>query len=397
MGKNGRTALVKRRASFSLLNKNYLFPEVMRRARAYEGLISLSIGDTSEPIPSVVTSAMRQAADRLSSKSGYTGYGSEQGSQALREKIAEVVYQGRISADEIFISDGAKCDIGRLQILFCGSTIAIQNPAYPVYVDTGILLNQKVVYMECLPENGFFPNCIPKADLLYLCSPNNPTGSAATQAQLERLVRQAKENEAFIIYDAAYAGFIGDPSLPRTIYEIEGADEVAIEVSSFSKLIGFTGVRLGWSIVPHNLRYPDGGSVRADFSRIASTFFNGASNIAQAGGEAALDYPDEIKRLSSYYLENARLLKKALEPKGFPIYGGENAPYLWVDFGEMESWNLFQMILEETRLITTPGSGFGSCGEGFLRFSAFGNRERIEQAAKRIETQWPKQLSLSPI
>ncbi|MCC5832759.1 MAG: LL-diaminopimelate aminotransferase [Chlamydiales bacterium] len=389
--------MIKRNNGFTLLQKNYLFPEVLRRARAYDDLISLSIGDTSEPIPAVVTEAMQRAAARLSSRSGYSGYGAEQGSQALREKIAEKVYHGRVSADEIFISDGAKCDIGRLQILFNGSTIAVQNPTYPVYVDTGLLLNQTVVYMDCRAENHFFPSLFPHADLIYLCSPNNPTGSAATYAQLEALVRRAKEKETFIVFDAAYAGFITDPSLPRSIYEIEGAEEVAIEVSSFSKLIGFTGVRLGWSVVPHRLRYPGGGSVREDYARIVSTFFNGASNIAQAGGYAALDHQDEINRLSAYYLENARLIREALEPKGFPIYGGENAPYLWVDFGGLESWALFQLLLEETGLITTPGSGFGSCGEGYLRFSAFGNREGILQAVERIETKWPKQLSLLPI
>lgn len=369
----------------------------MRRARQFDGLISLSIGDTSEPIPPAVTEKMIAAARQLSTRIGYTGYGAEQGGRSLREKIAAVVYNGSISPDEIFISDGAKCDIGRLQVLFGEAAIAVQNPTYPVYVDTGLLLNQTIGYMDCVPETNFFPKEFPNADLIYLCSPNNPTGAAATRSQLESLVRAAKEKHAFIIFDAAYAGFIQDPSIPRSIYEIEGADEVAIEVSSFSKLIGFTGVRLGWSVVPQKLKYADGGSVRDDYSRIVTTFFNGASNISQAGGLAALEQQEEIERLSAYYLENARLIKEALAPKGFPIYGGVNAPYLWVDFKNRDSWALFQLLLEETKLITTPGSGFGSCGEGFLRFSAFGNRERILQAAERIEKQWPKQLSLLQI
>ncbi len=386
--------MVKRNPHFSRLSKNYLFPEVTRRARSFENLISLSIGDTSEPIPHAITEAMKKAATQLGSRKGYRGYGAEQGNAALREKISEVIYKGKISADEIFISDGAKCDIGRLQILFgSDKTIAVQNPAYPVYVDTGLMLNQKVVYMECLPENNFFPNTFPDADLLYLCSPNNPTGSVATHAQLENLVQWAKKSNTFIIFDAAYSGFIQDPTLPESIYEIEGADEIAIEVSSFSKLIGFTGVRLGWSVIPKNMTYAEGGSVHDDYTRVVTTFFNGASNISQAGGLAALDHPDEIAKLSTYYLENARLIKKALESKECRIYGGENAPYLWVDFGKIESWDLFQMVLEKTKLITTPGSGFGSCGEGYLRFSAFGNRTQILNAVKRIETQWPEQLS----
>lgn len=276
-------------------------------------------------------------------------------------------------------------------------TIALQNPTYPVYADTGLLLNQKIVYLDCSPENNFFPQTLPEADLIYLCSPNNPTGSTLTHEQLHTLVQWAKKQHAIIVFDAAYAGFIQDTGLPRSIYEVEGAEDVAIEVSSFSKLIGFTGVRLGWSVVPQKLTYQEGGSVKSDFNRIVSTFFNGASNISQAGGLAALTNEKEIQKLCAYYLENARLIKEALEPKGFPVYGGENAPYLWVDFGKQNSWDLFQQLLEKTRLITTPGSGFGSCGEGFLRFSAFGNRENILKAVERIKTQWPEQLSLLPI
>lgn len=390
--------MVKRNPNFSKLSKSYLFPEVRRRASAFQDLISLSVGDTSEPIPLSVSNALKEAAERLSTQAGYRGYGAEQGDLSLRNEIANVIYKGRVAPDEIFISDGAKCDIGRLQLLF-GSRVsmAVQNPAYPVYGDTGLLLDQNVIYLDCLPSNGFFPTAFPKADLIYICSPNNPTGSVATHAQLSALVKWAKREGAIVIFDAAYANFIQDKSLPRSIFEIEGGDEVAIEVSSFSKLIGFTGVRLGWSVIPNKLAFEHGESVREDFVRIVTTFFNGASNISQAGGLAALAHLDESEALTRYYLENARLIKEALLPKGFPIYGGENAPYLWVDFGNHKSWDLFQWFLEKTGVITTPGSGFGSCGEGFIRFSSFGKRENIMKAVERIQTKWPEQLSLLPI
>lgn len=389
--------MVKRNPNFSRLSKNYLFQEVARRKSQFDDLISLSIGDTSEPIPIEVVTEIKEAAQRLSCRHEYSGYGPEQGLLALREKIAEVMYQGNVSPEDIFVSDGAKCDIGRLQTLFgSDQTIAVQNPTYPVYVDTGLLFNQKILFLDCLPENNFFPENLEQTDLLYICSPNNPTGSVLDKAQLRKIVAWAHAHHALIIFDAAYSGFIQDPTLPRSIYEIEGADEVAIEVSSFSKLIGFTGVRLGWSVVPSKLTYHSGESVRNDFLRIVTTFFNGASNLSQAGGIAALNHCHEMEVLCGYYLENAALLKAALETKGFPVYGGVNAPYLWVDFGQFDSWGLFQLLLEETRIITTPGSGFGKNGEGFLRFSAFGNRENIEKAVERIKRRWPAQLSLLP-
>lgn len=388
--------MVRRNPHFTSLNQRYLFPEVKRRAARFPEAISLSIGDTSEPLPAAITQAMEEAASALQTRSGYRGYGAEAGEFALRQKIADVFYPGVIEPEEIFISDGAKCDIGRLQLLFGNGVVtALQNPTYPVYADTGLLLNQKLLYLDCLPENGFFPAKLPDADLIYICSPNNPTGSVATQGQLKHLIKWAKERRALVIFDAAYSGFIQDPALPRSIYEIEGADEVAIEVSSFSKLIGFTGVRLGWSVVPKKLTYNEGGSLLNDYERIITTFFNGASCISQAGGLAALEQRQEMEKMCRFYLENAQLIKEALLPKGFPIYGGVNAPYLWIDFGEQESWSLFQLLLQETGIITTPGSGFGTCGEGFLRFSAFGSRTHIHQALERIETRWP--ASLSPL
>lgn len=396
--------MVKRNPHFTHLAENYLFQEVMRRTRLFkkehptEELISLSVGDTSEPLTEAPARGLTEQAAGMQTRAGYQGYGEERGELKLRTRIAELFYQNRLSPDEIFISDGAKCDIGRLQLLFGRSaTLAVQDPAYPVYVDTSILVgNPPVVYLPCNAENNFFPDIttLPKVDLVYLCSPNNPTGSVATKQQLSELVAWAQNERAFIIFDSAYSGFIQDPQLPRSIYEIEGAEEVAIEVSSFSKLAGFTGVRLGWSVVPKALSFEGGSSVHKDFSRLVATVFNGASILSQAGGLAALSPQglQEMKHTLAFYLENASLIQQALLIKGYPIYGGANAPYLWVDFGQHTSWELFQIFLEEMGLITTPGSGFGSQGEGFLRLSAFGSREHIHKAVQRIHDRWPARL-----
>ena len=365
------------------LSDNYLFPEINKRRRAFEEanpyahVISLSIGDTTLPIPEEITEAMAKAARDLSTSQGYRGYGPEAGDAALRTALAERL--PNISPDEVFISDGAKCDIGRLLFLFERPlSVAVQDPSYPVYVDSNLLLGNTVHTLPCTPENNFFPNLsnLPDIDLIYICSPNNPTGAVATHAQLRNLVEVAHAQNALIIYDSAYAGFIQDPTLPRSIYEIEGAHSVAIEVSSFSKLIGFTGVRLGWSIVPKAL-----GPLHKRWKRVVSTIFNGASCIAQAGGLAAL-HSDKIEKQVAYYMENARILKESL--LGPTIYGGENAPYLWCDFGQ-DSWQLFQQLLEEAHLVTTPGAGFGPSGEGFLRLSAFATREQTLEAAMRLK------------
>ncbi|MFZ0565910.1 MAG: LL-diaminopimelate aminotransferase [Chlamydiales bacterium] len=393
--------MVKRNPHFAELPPTYLFAKLQREVTRFKSenpevqLINLGIGDTTEPIPPTITEGLKQAAHQLGTPEGYKGYGPEAGNPSLRHQIAEILYQNKISGDEIFISDGAKCDVGRLQLLF-GSriSIAVQDPTYPVYVDTSRLLGQqKIVYLPCKKEHGFFPRLdpFPNVDLIYLCFPNNPTGSVATFAQLKALVNLARKHQTLIIYDTAYAGYIQDLSLPRTIYEIEGAHEVAIEVSSFSKLAGFTGVRLGWSVVPHALKYEEGSSIQSDWRRIITTFFNGPSNIAQAGGLLALSKEGlaETQHLIRFYLENASLLKKALRSKKLPVYGGEHIPYLWVYFGHNEAWSL---LLQNTHLITTPGAGFGPAGEGFLRFSAFSPREQINQAIEKIEKRWPDAL-----
>lgn len=380
---------MRRNPCFSELETHYLFPEIGRRKREFQEknpnakLINLGIGDTTEPLPQTVTHAIAEKAKALGTKQGYAGYGPEQGEQLLREKLSHKLYGSKIKKEEIFVSDGAKCDIGRLQLLFGNEiTIAVQDPAYPVYVEGSKLLGvKKIIRMACTPENNFFPELV-KADLLYFSSPNNPTGAILTRKQLQTLVDFALNNKSLILFDTAYAHYIQDPSYPRSIYEIEGARRCAIEIGSFSKLAGFSGVRLGWTVVPEELLYEDGGPIRNDWNRVVTTIFNGASNLSQAGGIAVCDHFSEIQAIISFYLENARILKKALSR--YSVYGGEHSPYLWVGMGGKKSWDLFQDFLENRHIVTTPGSGFGPTGEGFLRFSAFGSRDSILEAAERL-------------
>lgn len=388
--------MVKRNPNMAQLSSNYLFPEINARKRHYlshnphANLISLGVGDTTEPIPPSITDSLVHAAARLGSVSGYTGYGPEQGIEELRKRIASRLYPNLVQSHEVFISDGCKCDISRLQLLFGNHvSIAVQDPAYPVYVEGSIIRGVKdIVYMPCTPENGFFPdlNKTPRTDLIYFCSPNNPTGAVATRQQLKQLVAFAKANKSIIIFDSAYANYIQDPSIPKSIFEIEGAREVALEISSFSKIAGFTGIRLGWSVIPEELKFEDGSPVKADWNRVMSTIFNGASNIAQQGGCAVLtdDGLLEIQNLTWFYLENCRLIEKALEARGHEIYGGKNSPFLWVRFKGKKSWDVFQQFLENYQIVTTPGAGFGPSGESFIRFSAFGHRGRIREAVARL-------------
>lgn len=321
----------------------------------------------------------------------------------MREKIASKLYDGIIEADEVFVSDGAKCDIMRIQQMFGpGVVSAVQDPSYPVYVDTSVMMGQtgerneeskqydNIVYMPCTSENGFFPDysSLPRADVVYICSPNNPTGAAATRDQLRDLVKVCKERGSIIVFDAAYAPFIRNPDVPKSIFEIEGAKEVAIEVNSFSKYAGFTGVRLGWTVIPSGLTFSDGTPVRNDFNRVMTTAFNGASNIVQSGGMACLDDDGlaEIDALIEYYLENAKILRETMEGLGYDVYGGTDAPYVFVKLPESMggSWDAFQTILEKTQVVTIPGAGFGPGGEGYLRLSAFAPRESVEEACSRL-------------
>ncbi|KAH0468488.1 hypothetical protein IEQ34_003521 [Dendrobium chrysotoxum] len=401
------TTKVQRNANMEKLRAGYLFPEIARRRAAHISkypdaqVITLGIGDTTEPIPEVITSPMAMRAHALSTVEGYSGYGAEQGDKELRAAIASTYY-GALGIDEadIFVSDGAKCDISRLLLLFGASVkIAVQDPSYPAYVDSSVIMGQtglfqmdiekygNIEYMRCSPENGFFPNLstVSRADIIFFCSPNNPTGSAASRDQLTKLVQFARDNGSIIIYDSAYAMYISDDS-PRTIFEIPGAKEVALEISSFSKYAGFTGVRLGWTVIPKELLFTDGFPVAKDFNRIVCTSFNGASNVVQAGGLACLS-PDglKMKDVVSFYQENTNILVDTFTSLGFNVYGGKNAPYVWVHFPGRSSWDVFAEILEKTHLVTTPGSGFGPGGEGFIRVSAFGHRENVLEASRRLK------------
>ncbi|XP_010907176.1 LL-diaminopimelate aminotransferase, chloroplastic isoform X2 [Elaeis guineensis] len=399
---------VSRNANMAKLQAGYLFPEIARRRSAHmlkypdAQVISLGIGDTTEPIPEVITSAMAMRAHSLSTVEGYSGYGAEQGDKNLRAAIASTFY-GDLGIEEtdIFVSDGAKCDISRLQLLF-GSNVkmAVQDPSYPAYVDSSVIVGQtglfqkdiekygNIEYMRCTPENGFFPDLstVSKTDIIFFCSPNNPTGSASSRDQLMQLVQFAKDNGSIIVYDSAYAMYISDDS-PQSIFEIPGAKEVAIETSSFSKYAGFTGVRLGWTVIPKELLFSDGFPVAKDFNRIVCTCFNGSSNIAQAGGLACLSSEGlkAMKDVIGFYKENTEIIVDTFTSLGFNVYGGKNAPYVWVHFPGRSSWDVFAEILEKTHLVTTPGSGFGPGGEGFIRVSAFGHRGNVLEACKRLK------------
>lgn len=405
---------VTRNENFGLLQGGYLFPEIGRRRTEYleknpdmaSRIISLGIGDTTQPIPEHILSGLVGGASKLGTKDGYSGYGAEQGMGDLRGKIAEVLYKGIIEPEEVFVSDGAKCDIMRLQQMFGSKvTSAVQDPSYPVYVDTSVMMGQTgeqdpekkqyegIVYMPCKPENNFFPDysALPRADVVYFCSPNNPTGAAATKEQLTDLVKTCKERGSILVFDAAYAPFIRTEGVPKSIYEIEGAKDVAIEVNSFSKYAGFTGARLGWTIIPSSLTWSDGSLVRDDFNRVMTTAFNGASNIVQNGGLACLD-PEgmaEIDTLIEYYLGNAAILRETFEEigGGYEVYGGVDAPYVFVKIPDSyaSSWDIFSDILEKCQVVTIPGAGFGPGGEGFLRLSAFAPRESVEEACSRLK------------
>lgn len=406
--------MITRNKAFSHLSSGYLFPEINKRRRAFAAenpdvdIISLGIGNTTEPLTSHIVDALSSQVSRLGTAEGYSGYGDEAGFLTLREKIAKVLYSNRIGADEVFVSDGAKCDIGRLQYLFGNNvSVAVQDPAYPVYVDGSVMVGAAgplvdgttnysgITYMPCTRENSFFPDvsCIPEHALVYFCSPNNPTGAVATREQLSLLVETARAKGSIIIFDSAYAAFIKDTDLPRSIFEIDGARECAIEVGSFSKPAGFTGVRLGWTIIPRELTFSDGTPVIQDWTRLFSTIFNGASNIAQAGGLASLDSAGlaETQETIAYYMENARIIREALNNSNFrdmgaEVYGGDNAPYLWVRFPGKKSWDVFDAILHDCHVVCTPGSGFGPAGETFVRFSSFGHREQIVEASERLKS-----------
>lgn len=384
---------MKRNPSLAALKPSYLFQEIKQKVKAFKenhpkmSLINLSVGDTSIPLPFNVSSAMEKKAAALKDEKTYSGYGDEQGLQELREKISSVFYLGKISPDEIFISDGAKCDLGRLQIVFgANRKVAMQDPAYPVYHDTSLAMASEVILLPMLPENNFFPDLskAKNAEILFFCSPHNPTGKVFSKEELETLVTFAKEHKILIVFDVAYNLYL-DKGI-RSIYDIPGAETVAIEVGSFSKLVGFSGVRLGWSVVPKQLKYQDGSPVWNDWKRVIATFFNGASNVAQVGGLEALSEIGlkGIYERIAYYKENAAILRQAFHK--MDVFGGEAAPFLWVRFKNGDtSWDLFDHFLEKYGLITAPGIGFGPAGTGFLRFSTFGKRSDVIEASQRLE------------
>lgn len=380
--------MLERLPQFKKLNPSYLFPEINRRKEAFlkenpgVQLLSLGVGDTVLPLPRMIVSALEKGASELGTLEGYSGYGKEQGLLELRTKICNRLYPN-LSPEEIYISDGAKSDLGRLQNLFGRNVrVGIQDPTYPVYVDGSILQGvEKIELLPCTPQNGFFPKIPEGLDLLYICNPNNPTGRAYTREELKRLVDYALKNHAIILYDGAYFAYVQDSALPRTIYDIPGAEKVAIEINSFSKMAGFSGVRLGWTVIPKELKFQCGHPIKEDYHRFGCTVFNGASNIAQKGGVAV--FTDEgwsaIQESIQYTMTNAKILKEKFEGEGYRVHGGENAPYLWIETPGRQSWEVFQEFMEKRHLIITPGAGYGPSGEHCIRVSAFGLRKSITE------------------
>ncbi len=398
-------------ANYNKLQAGYLFPEIAKRTRAFQAenpgakVMRLGIGDTTEPLTPAVIEGLLAGVRKLADEKTYSGYGAEQGNTNLREALAARYAQFgvTIEPDEVFVSDGAKPDSANIQSIFGNdNVVAVQDPAYPVYVDSNVIAGRTgawkdgrfegLVYMPCTEENGFFPELpMGKVDLIYLCSPNNPTGAVATKEQLAKFVAYARANKAVIIFDSAYAAYIDDPTLPRSIYEIDGAKECAIELSSFSKEAGFTGVRLGWTIVPKSLACEDGeaGKLNRLWNRRQTTMFNGASNIVQEGGLAILSKQGqrECGEMVGYYMKNARTIKAGLEALGLTVFGAVNAPYVWLKTPNgLKSWDFFDKLLREAHVVGTPGSGFGPGGEGYFRLSAFGHAESIREAVESVRT-----------
>ncbi len=385
---------------YDKLKATYLFSEIAKRVKLFQGknsgikVLRLGIGNTTEALTPTIIKGLEEGVKKLADVKTYSGYGDEQGDVRLRNAFVEF-YKKRginLTTSEVFISDGAKPDAANIQSIFAlDSVVAVSDPAYPVYVDTAIIGGRKIVYLPCTEDNGFIPS-LPKGivDIIYICSPNNPTGAVATKKQLQSFVDYAIAHKAVIIFDAAYAEYISDKTLPKSIYEITGAKQCAIEINSFSKWAGFTGVRLGWAVVPVDLvvEGTKKGKINSLWNRRQTTMFNGASNIVQEGGLAVLseDGQKECKQLIAYYMKNAAIIKKGLQDLGLTVYGGENAPYIWLKTpNKLTSWDFFDKLLNETHVVGTPGSGFGPCGEGYFRLSAFGHLEDIEEAVKSIQ------------
>ena len=404
--------MVQVNADYLKLKAGYLFPEISRRIKEFSfknpnaDLIRLGIGDVTEPLPLACREAMKAAIEEMGTEDGFRGYGPEQGYQWLREIISENDYISRgceISAEEIFVSDGSKCDSSNiLDILGKENKIAVTDPVYPVYVDTNVMTGRTggansvgeykgLSYIPINSENGF-EAAIPKEkyDLIYLCFPNNPTGAVATKEQLVSWVKYAKENNSLILFDAAYEAFIKDESIPHSIFEIEGSRDCAIEFRSFSKNAGFTGTRCAFTVIPKSLKGKAGVEtvdLWSLWNRRQSTKFNGVSYVVQRGAEAVYskDGKKQIRKLVSFYMDNAQIIKENLTDAGFEVFGAINAPYAWIKTPKkMSSWDFFDFLLEKANVVGTPGSGFGAAGEGYFRLSAFNSRENVEKAMQRI-------------
>ena len=404
---------------FLNLQNNYLFADIAKKVNAFKVMhpkaevISLGIGDVTQPLAPAVIEAMHRATDEMATREGFHGYGPEQGYAFLREAILKNDFLPRgihLDIDEVFINDGAKSDTGNIQeLLHWDNFIGVTDPIYPVYIDSNVMIGRcgtfengrwtNVVYMPCTAENGFTPS-IPKdrhMDVIYLCYPNNPTGTVITKQELRKWVNYALKNDALILYDAAYQAYIRDPEIPHSIYEIRGARKCAIEFHSYSKTAGFTGIRCGYTIVPKDLTVADfegnRHSVHQLWNRRQCTKFNGASYISQRAAEAIYT-PEgkvQIQATIDYYMANARLMLDTLRSLGYEVYGGENAPYIWMRTPDgTTSWQFFEELLYGANVVCTPGVGFGPSGEGYVRFTAFGSRETTEEALKRIKN-WTNQ------
>lgn len=392
------------------LKASYLFSEIAKRVARFQEnhperqIIKLGIGDVTNPLPPACIEAFHRAVDEMGEGETFRGYGPEKGYEFLRETIAAEDFQNRgadVTADEIFISDGAKCDTGNFQEIFSTDiTIAIPDPVYPVYLDTNVMAGRTggyqdgrydgLVYLDSTPGNGFIPDLPEQSvDLIYLCFPNNPTGATIDKAQLQKWVDFARNNKALILFDAAYEIFIRDENLPHSIYEIEGAREVAVEFRSFSKTAGFTGTRCAFTVVPRDCAAFTAAGEKLTiydlWQRRHSTKFNGVSYPVQRAAEAV--YSDagkaQVKDLVDGYLGNAKIIREEMESLGFPCVGGVNSPYIWIDAGR-DSWEFFDLLLVKAGVVCTPGAGFGRCGQGFIRISAFNDRENVLKAMERI-------------
>ena len=393
------------------LQDSYLFANIAKRVKTYQAehpgkeIIRLGIGDVTRALPSACIQAFHKAVDEMGEDATFRGYGPEQGYDFLRERIAQHDFQARgadISADEVFVSDGAKCDTGNIQEIFSTDVrVAIPDPVYPVYLDTNVMAGRTgnyrqgryegIVYMDCTRENGYIPE-IPAspADLIYLCFPNNPTGATITKAQLADWVEYAVKNKALILFDAAYEAYIRDDRLPHSIYEVEGAEEVAIEFRSLSKTAGFTGTRCAFTVVPKKCTaYTAEGepvSVHDLWNRRHTTKFNSVSYPVQRAAEAVYspEGRNQTKKLVDYYLTNAAYIRDAVHQLGFDCVGGDNSPYIWIDGGR-DSWDFFDLLLNKAGVVCTPGAGFGQCGKGYIRISAFNSFENVQKAMDRIK------------